>query len=225
MNDIIYFNGDSWTENFVFKRALKEILPTNYLVINNATSGNWNKQIIKETVDDLTQLSAWSPTATIHAFIFLSEWLRSPHEIDIVKVLVKRHGTVAGVNLILSELANLYVNQLKNKISTLPNVKLHVSTAFVDTAWETDMLPMYKIVMDNLNLKTHGSLCYSVSYINKFSDQELLNLGFNKYQINDFVTNVLNRCMDLETIPSIIRYHLADHEQYKNIAKEIKKLL
>jgi hypothetical protein len=225
MRDIIYFNGDSWTDSFVFKRASKQVLSSDFMIINQATSGNWNKVIIDETVSDLTYLSNIAPNVNIHAFVFLSEWLRSSNELDLMKILINQTGVNEGINSVISKLATIQVNAFRNKISTLPNVKLHLSTAFIDAGWGEDMKPMYKMIMDGLNLQTHQAICYNVSYVNKFGDSELRQLGFNTYQIDEFVNNSLIRCLDLESIPKIIKYHISAQEQYNIVIEEIQQLL
>ena len=204
MKNILYFNGDSWTHSVFFMRACAERFSKSHQIINTAIGGNWNKLIVESTINDLKYLSVLAQTQniTIHAFVFLSEWLRGGDEIDILKMITKKHGIADGINGNIEKIINYYVQRLTTNVGKLSNVQLTVSTAFTDHI-PNGFLPMYMILVNKLNLVAPISCCYNISYLNKHGDKQLLEMGFNKAQVEEFLDCNLDRCKLLESFPKI----------------------
>jgi hypothetical protein len=183
--NIIYFNGDSFTDHRYFREESYDILSADdRLIINNSISGNWNTNIVKQTIKELFQLSelAEKTNGQIHAFIFFSELLRSPLEIKILDKIVKTHGVYNGLEFALAKLAEFYYSSILLKTMGLKNAYIHISTAFTDLPIDTKLRPMYEIVT---GVKANDP-CYTVSYLSKHGDEELLNMGFDKIELFPF---------------------------------------
>lgn len=225
MKDIIYFNGDSWTDSFLFKQACYDEFSKNFLIINSAIGGNWNNQIVKSSINDILTLTELSRKQKnkVHAFIFLSEMLRSSSEVSLLQRLVKEIGSNAGVNSCLEIVNDQLCNYLKLKLSGINNLNLHVSSAFTDSNCKT-IPPMYFTMQPTSNYKSIDK-CYSVSYLSKFGDRALLQMGFSKQQVVDFLQSSLSRCRLLESIHGIRNYHVADKNAYFPIINKIKQSL
>lgn len=222
--NIIYFNGDSFTNHRYFREASYNILSTNdQLIINNAMSGNWNTNIVKQTIKELKQLSELvkRTNGEVYAFIFLSELLRSPLEIKILKKIVKTHGVVQGLEFVLAKLSEIYYSSILLSTADLENVHIHISTAFTDLHLDTELRPMYEIITG----VREKERCYTVSYVSKHDDTELLKMGFDKAEILRLVESSIKRCDLLENIPDINNYHFNNEEQYKLIINSIKDLI
>lgn len=225
MRDIIYFNGDSWTDSFLFKQLCYDEFSKKFLIVNSAIGGNWNTQIIKSSISDILSLTELTQQHKIklHAFIFLSELLRSPDEVVLLKNIVKEIGNHTGLQSCLEILNERLFNYLKFKFIGIDNLNLHISTAFTDGSCKT-IPPMYFTMQNN---KDYSSIekCYSVSYLSKFGDEQLLSMGFSKQQIVDFLHSSLVRCKLLESIDGMHNYHVADKNLYLPIINKIKQSL
>lgn len=225
--NIIYFNGDSFTDHQYFREESYNILSSDDLmIINNSIAGNWNTNIVSKTIAELAHLDrlADQKKCKVHAFIFLSELLRSPTEIAILRKLAKTHGTSQGLEFCLSELAKFYYNAILYKVNQLANVTVHISTAFTDLPITTRLTPMYKTVCGIANTELTNN-CYTVSYPAIHSDGEFLNMGFTKEDSIKVINASIERCKLLETIPNIYKYHFNSRQQYTLIINEIKNLL
>jgi hypothetical protein len=56
--NIIYFNGDSFTNHQYFRENSYDILSSDdKLIINNSIEGNCNTNIVKQPIKELSQLS------------------------------------------------------------------------------------------------------------------------------------------------------------------------
>lgn len=220
MKDIIYFNGDSYTDHWLFRHEANARFG-DYFVINNAISGNWNPNIFKQSKFDLVYLDALAKEnqITVHAYIFLSEVLRSPIETDFLKNIVNNLKTQCSVNEILEILNKMYYTALVETANNLSNVKLHVSTAFTDVSWETDVQPMYR------NIITTDATCYSVSYLSKHSGSKLLELGFTLAQLIEMADIAIARCNLLDDMPDSAELHINNASQYKLIIDSIQRTL
>jgi hypothetical protein len=224
---IIYFNGDSFTDHGYFREESYNVLSTdNSLIINNSISGNWNTNIVKQTNKELIMLNqlAEKNNCKVHAFIFLSESLRSPIELAILAQITKTHGASAGLEFCLAKLTEFYYEAILANASRLKNVCVHVSTAFTDLPVVTDLSPMYKTVCGLPNLDTTHT-CYTVSYPSKYGDTALLKMGFSKEDLIKLIDASLDRCKLLETVPDIIKYHFNNRQQYRLIIDGINNLI
>jgi hypothetical protein len=221
MKDIIYFNGDSWADSFLFRQSCYDEFSKNFLIINSAIGGNWNNQIIKSSINDILSLVELSKLHKnkIHAFIFLSELLRSPNEIRFLSNITKEIGSSVGVNACLELMNDRLFSYLKLKLASISNLNLYISTAFTDNNYEP---PMYFLMKQNFRPIEN---CYSVSYLTKFGDKDLLKMGFTKKQIVDFLHTSLARCELLESINGIRNYHVADKNLYLPIINKVKQSL
>lgn len=221
--NIIYFNGDSFTNHRYFRENSYDILSSDdKLIINNSIEGNWNTNIVKQTIKELHQLSelAEKTNGQVYAFIFFSELLRSPFEIKILDKIVKTHET-SDLEFALAKLAEFYYLSILLRIANLKNVCVHISTAFTDLPIDTKLRPMYEIVT---GVKTND-ICYTVSYISKHGDQALLDMGFNKTELLKLIDSSIKRCDLLNKIPDIYKYHFGNKEQYKLIINSINQLI
>jgi len=222
--NIIYFNGDSFTDHRYFREESYNILSMDdRIIINNAISGNWNPNIVKQTIKELHQLDtlAEKTNGQVHAFIFFSELLRSPFEIKILKNIVKTYDKSLDLESALAKLAEFYYSSILSKTANLKNVYVHLSTAFTDLPIETKLRPMYEIITGN----KATDVCYTVSYLSKNGDKELLNMGFGKTELLKLVKSSITRCDLIERIPNIRSYHFNNREQYKLIINSIKDLI
>lgn len=220
MKDIIYFNGDSYTDHSLFRHETNERLG-DYFVINNAISGNWNPNIVKQSNTDLVYLNniALANQITVHAYIFLSEVLRSPIEINLLKGIINNLKTQYSINEVLGELNKMYYLALVKTADNLSNVKLHVSTAFTDVSWDTDVQPMYKTIV------TTEATCYSVSYLNKHDNSKLLKIGLTLAHLIEMADIAIARCDLIDAIPHSANLHINDATQYKSIMDSIQRTL
>jgi hypothetical protein len=219
--NIIYFNGDSFTDDPLFRQeCYNRFKASEYFIINNAIGGNWNPNIVKQSVIELRYLDNWAKQTqtTVHAFIFFTEVLRSPIEHSLLKKIKAENNCLLEC---LHELNKFYYSALIKTVSKLTNVKINVSTAFTDVSWETKIPPMYKTVLPD----TRSDDCYSVSYLNIFGDTELLNLGFTKMDLLQLADSSLTRAKLLESIPNVKAFHINDREQYKLIIDSIQGVL
>lgn len=222
--NIIYFNGDSFTDHQYFREESYNILSSDdRLIINNSISGNWNPNIVKQTINELTQLSklAEKTNSKVHAFIFFSELLRSPIEIRILNKIVKTYGINNGLDFALAKLAEFYYSAILIETMNLKNVYIHISTAFTDLPIDTKLRPMYEIVT---GIKAKDT-CYTVSYLSKHSDKELLGMGFNKIELLKLLETSIKRCNLIEEIPDVFNFHFNNKDQYKLIINSIKNLI
>jgi hypothetical protein len=221
--NIIYFNGDSFTDDPLFREeCYSQIDPSQNFIINNAMGGSWNPYIVKQTINELRYLDylAKQNQTMVYACIIFTEVLRSPIELKILKK-IKSQYNYEYLQDCLSELNKFYYTALMKNVSSLTNVKIHITTAFTDISWETDILPMYKIASKSNN----HPICYNVSYLNIFGDTELINLGFNKLDLLELADSSLLRAKLLESLPNSKQLHIADREQYKLIVNSIQGVL
>ena len=226
MKNIIYFNGDSWTESFLFKRVYNQELSKDFFIINSAVGGNWNKNIINSSINDLNYISEMTKPykVKIHAFIFLSEWLRSPDEVFLLKNFVKKTDNFHSINESIEIMSQSIIDTFINKFSKVDNINLHVSTAFIDCKWTT-ISPMYLTIQNKITMDISQEKCYSVSYFNNNDGSEFTKMGFSKKDRFDFLQSNLNRCKLLESINGIKNYHVAIPHLYLPIVEQIKQFL
>jgi len=222
--NIIYFNGDSFIDHRYFREEAYNILSIrNRLIINNAISGNWNTNIVKQSINELTLLDkiAEKTNSKVNAFIFLSELLRDEFEIKILANIVKIHSLSDNLESALAKLAEFYYSAILDKVSKLKNVNVQVSSAFTDLHIDTKLRPMYATAIGS-KVK---DVCYTVSYLSKFGDNDLLNMGFSKIEIEKLIDTINKRRVLLESIPNSDCAHLNDRQQYKLIINSVKNLI
>jgi len=226
MKNIIYFNGDSWTENFFFKRVYNQELSKDFFIVNSSVGGNWNKNIINSSINDLNSLLEMIEpyNLKINAFIFLSEWFRSYDEIVLLKNLTKKTKVQGSINQHIEIMTQNIIDSFKDKFVKNNKISLHVSTAFVDCNWTT-ISPMYLTIQNKMTIDKLQEKCYSVSYFNKNDGSEFTNMGFSKQETLDFMQSNLDRCKLLQSISGIKDYHVATADLYVPVVEQLKQFL
>lgn len=226
MKNIIYFNGDSWTENFLFKRVYNQELSKDFFIVNSSVGGNWNKNIINSSINDLNYLLEMVEpyNVKINAFIFLSEWFRSYDEIILLKNFTQKIKVPGGINQHIEIMSQNIIDSFINKFAKSDKISLHVSTAFIDCNWTT-ILPMYLAIQNKITIDKLQEKCYSVSYFNKNNGSEFINMGFSKQEILEFMQSNLDRCKLLQSIAGMKDYHVATSDLYVPVVEQLKQFL
>ena len=201
---MIYINGCSWTDKHIFR---DELMNADVPVINNASSGYSNFQIVKHSIFDLKYFAKYFDK--IYAIIFLTEAFRSEYEYKLLK----------NKEISLQELAKESLLQMKAIIDkSLPNnVKLICSTSFVDIPWKTKLPSMLTIACKSHKIKMDDTKCYTTQA------NKLLKTKIHRPNVEDLET-IINRCKTIEKIPLQTQYHLQDNISYIDIVKQIKEI-